>query len=346
MTNKELNRQLGLLLLNEDGYFMSGTLDWLYSFVRSASANPRAGANWNDAINRIFSTMGNNVSKNFDGMVTWFKSSFSNNTNLLGETNPGIFRRIFNGIIGICNTVIKWLGDKLHNFTPLKATVPGAGFTFGTMIAWCLVASLAIVAFYKIFKGLFGKTKWDRNSQLTNPDMPADPRLMPKFGKQGDNQAMESAFKKDLDNADKFILELYNAANSKVNMLQEGVIGGIFTFFGSIIKRAFKLVGEIISDIWSAMKKRPFLSFFVLVLCFFVCLGMNSNVMSNFSTLANGGKSSWWPDWIANSWNSVRGVGASALSGTQTFARGAAAGINGAARFANPLNWLTPSKLF
>lgn len=337
MTNKELNRQLGLLLLNEDGYFMSGTLDWLYSFVRGAAANPRAGSNWNDAINRIFSTMGNNVSKNFDGMVTWFKSSFSNNTNFLGESNPGIFRKLFNGIIGICNTVIKWLSDKLHNFTPLKAAVPGAGFTFGTMIAWCLVSALTIVAFYKIFKGLLGKNKWDRNSQLANPDMPADPRLMPKFG-QGDTQS-ENEYKKEFDDAHKFIVELYNAANSKVDMLQEGVIGGIFTFFGSIIKRAFKLVGEIISDIWSAMKRRPFLSFFVLVLCFFVCLGMNSNVMSNFGTLANGGKSSWWPDWIANGVNSIRGGVTSAIDTTQNAARIGNTAWNTALHYSNPVNW-------
>ena len=337
MTNKELNRQLGLLLLNEDGYFMSGTLDWLYSFVRGAAANPRAGANWNDAVNRIFSTMGDNVSKNFDGMVKWFKSSFSNNTNFLGESNPGIFRKLFNGIIGICNTVIKWLSGKLHNFTPLKAAVPGAGFTFGTMIAWCLVSALAIVAFYKIFKGLLGKNKWDRNSQLANPDMPADPRLMPKFGRN--DEQSENEYKKEFDDAHKFIVELYNAANSKVDMLQEGVVGGIFTFFGSIIKRAFKLVGEIISDIWEAMKRRPFLSFFVLVLCFFVCLGMNSNVMSNFSTLANGGKSSWWPDWIANGVNSVRGAGAAAFNTTQTAARIGNSAWNGMLHYSNPVNW-------
>ena len=323
-------------MLNEDGYFMSGTLDWLYSFVRGTASNPRAGANFADATNRIFSTMGDNVSKNFDGLVKWFKSSFSNNSNFLGEDNPGIFRKILNGILGICNTVIKWLSDKLHNFTPLKAAVPGAGFTFGTMIAWGLVSALAIVAFYKIFKGLLGKNKWDRNSQLAHPNMEADPRLIGK----NPNQPTESTmYDSEFDRADKFILEMYNAANIKMEKLQEGFFGGIFTFFGSIIKRAFKLVGEIISDIWGAMKKRPFLSFFILVLCFFVCMCMNSNVMTNFGTLANGGKTSWWPDWIANGMNKARGVATSALNTTQTAARMGNNVWNGVLHYSNPVNW-------
>lgn len=336
MTNRDLNRQLTLLMLNEDGYFMSGTLDWLYSFVRSSAANPRAGANFNDAVQRIFSTMGDNISANFDGLVKWFKSSFSNNSNFLGEANPGIFRKILNGILGICNTVISWLSKKLGNFKPLSMNVPGAQFTFGTMIAWGLVSALAIVAFYKIFKGLLGKNKWDRNSQLAHPNMEADPRLIGR----NPNQAMEGTeFDDEFKRADKFILEMYNAANRKIDNLQEGFLGGIFTFFGSIIKRAFKLIGEILSDVWGAMKRRPFLSFFILVLCFFVCMCMNSNVMNNFSTLANGGKTSWWPENIANAMNKARGAATSALNTAQNVARTGNDIWNGVLHYSNPVNW-------
>ena len=97
-------------MLNEDGYFMSGTLDWLYSFVRSSAANPRAGANFNDAVQRIFSTMGDNISANFDGLVKWFKSSFSNNSNFLGEAN---YTKILMKQITIQNNLAK-LSEKLQ----------------------------------------------------------------------------------------------------------------------------------------------------------------------------------------------------------------------------------------
>ena len=234
-------------------------IDKLYGFIMGSLTGRTWFSDPVNAIGAVKDGIGSNIELTFDNFTLWIKSLFK---------EGGIFNKIGKGIGGIITEVYKWLGSIIGKIPGAGANIPGfTNFAYSDAIAIGLVSALVIIAFYKIFKGLLGSSKDEENERYDR-------------------------YSEAVEQGNKIIVEFYNFTEHMIyqynyNMLSEGIFGGIFEFIGRTIKKAFKFVGDIIKDVYRGAKKHPIFSFFVIVLCFFICFCMKNPVAVAAGDVAN-----------------------------------------------------------
>ena len=237
-------------LTESDQSMIIQAIDKLYGFIMGTLTGKTFHSNPQYALEAVKDGIGTNIELTFDNFTTWIKSLFK---------EGGIFNKIGKGIGGIILSVYNWFSTMISKIPGAGTNIPGVtNFTYGNAIAIGLVASLVIIAFYKIFKGLLGSSKDEEDE---------------RYGR----------YSEAIDAGNKIVVDFYNLTEHmmyqyKYKMLSEGIFGGIFEFIGKTIKKAFKFVGDIIKDVYRGAKKHPIFAFFVIVLCFFICFCMRNPV--------------------------------------------------------------------
>jgi hypothetical protein len=233
----------------EGFHLTKNIIDPIYRFIMGTFTGKTGQTDPKFATEAVKEGIFGNIELTFDNFCKWIKSLFK---------EGGIFNKIGKGIGGIIASVYKWLSTMLGKIPGLESGIPGfTGITYGNAIACGLLSALVLIAFYKVFKGLLG----------------------------GDNEEDKfdsyDRYSEDINRGNKLVVDFYNFTehliyNQKLGLLSEGIFGGIFEFVGRTIRKGFKFVGDIIKDVYKGIKKHPIFSFFVLILCFFVCFCMRN----------------------------------------------------------------------
>lgn len=259
----------------------------LYQFINGTLTGQTWHSNAKDAWNTLWESIKNNTSKSFDSFAAWIKSMFQ---------QGGIFNKIGTGIGGIIRSVYSWFKGIILKLPGATEALPGFGVNVGEVVAMGLVAALALIGFYKVFKGILGSSK-DED---------------------------EERYSEAVEQGNKFVVDLYNFTEhlryqQKYKMLSEGLFGGFFEFIGKVIRKAFKLVGDIVKDAYRGAKKHPIAALIVLVFCFLVCFCMKNPIGVNTAS-ALSGQTVEMPGLFGQLWAGAKGMVSNAVAPIKTAA--------------------------